>query len=142
MNKLVVAVVVSIALSVAVQAQAPSKPAVRPGAPSIQVQRVAAEVDPVASLQAQVRQLRAQVQELKRQLDMLVKDSQTAKANVPHCSADMQTSSSAQGSRDCAPYACDAVVGTCLMSCATTNDCNPGSVCDIQAARCVNVSQH
>ncbi len=70
---------------------------------------------------------------------MLVKDSQTAKANVPHCSADLQTSSSAQGSRECSPYACDAVVGTCLMSCATTNDCNPGAVCDVPAARCVTV---
>lgn len=132
--------VVFLALPVLVQAQAPSKPAVKTGGPAIQVQRLA-QVDPVTSLQAEVRVLRAQVKELKRQLDMLVKESQTAKANVPHCSADLRTSSSAQGSRDCTPYACDQVVGTCLMSCATTNDCNPGAVCDVAAARCVTVPQ-
>ncbi len=137
MNKFVA--VVFLACAIGACAQTPAKPAVKMSGPATQVQRVQVPVDPVASLQAQVRVLRAQVQELKRQIDMLVKDSQTAKANVPHCSADLQTSSSAQGTRECSPYACDAVVGTCLMSCATTNDCNPGAVCDVAAARCVTV---
>ncbi len=66
MKKSVGVVVVSIALAIAVHAQAPSKPVMKSGGPSVQAQRLAAEVDPVASLQAQVRQLRAQVQELKR----------------------------------------------------------------------------
>ncbi len=136
MNKFFVVVLLSV--SIAVQAQTPAKPAAKAGGPAAQVQRTM-PVDPIASLQAQVRGLRLQVQELKRQIDMLAKDSQTAKANVPHCSADLRTSSSAQGTRQCAPYACDPVVGTCLMSCATTDDCNPGAVCDIEAARCVVV---
>lgn len=141
MNKLAVVVVVLFAVFISVQAQAPSKPVIKPGGSNIQVQKVAAQVDPVTSLQAQVRVLRSQVQELKRQIDILVKDSQTAKANMPRCSEDLRTSSSALGSRECSPYACDSVVGTCLMSCATTNDCSPGNVCDIQAARCVNPMQ-
>ncbi len=134
MNKFVV--VVLLGISMAVQAQAPAKPVFKTGGPAAQVSRNM-QVDPVVSLQAQVNVLRAQVKELKRQLDMVVKESQAAKANVPHCSADFRTSSSAQGSRQCGPYACDPVVGTCLMSCATTDDCEPGNVCDIQAARCV-----
>lgn len=137
MNKFLL--VVFLGVSTFACAQAPSKPVVKMGGPAVQMQKAQVAVDPVASLQAQVRVMRAQIQELKRQIDMLVKDSQTAKANVPHCSADLQTSSSAQGMRQCSPYACDAVVGTCLMSCATTNDCNPGSVCDVGAARCVTV---
>lgn len=139
MNKFVILVLLGV--SIAAQAQMSAKPAVKIGGPNLQIHKTQMQVDPVASLQAQVRVMRAQIQELKRQIDMLVKDSQTAKANVPHCSADLQTSSSAQGSRQCSPYACDPVVGTCLLSCATTNDCNPGSVCDIVAARCVTVPQ-
>jgi hypothetical protein len=132
-------ILVCLGVSIGSAAQTQGKPAVKMGGPAAQAQKTQVQVDPVASLQAQVRVMRAQIQELKRQIDMLVRDSQTAKANVPHCSADLQTSSSAQGSRQCSPYACDQVVGTCLMSCATTNDCNPGAVCDVGAARCVTV---
>lgn len=131
-------VVTLLALCVGVQAQSPATkqmPTVRMGPGVAQAGKV--QIDPVTSLQAQVRVMRAQIQELKRQLDLVLKDAQMAKANVPHCSADQRTSSSAQGSRDCAPYSCDSVVGTCLMSCATTNDCTPGAVCDVGAARCV-----
>lgn len=130
-----------LAFCVAAQAQSPARKEV----PTVKVapgmtQLGKAQVDPVASLQAQVRVMRAQIQELKRQLDLVLKDAQMARANVPQCSADLRTSSSAQGSRSCEPYACDAVVGTCLMSCATTNDCAPGTACDIGAARCVRPS--
>lgn len=98
-------------------------------------------VDEATLLRARVKQLENKVAELKRQNDALIKDAQAAKANMPHCSADLRTSSSAMGSRECSPYACDSVVGTCLMSCATSNDCTPGSLCDVGAARCVNVPQ-
>jgi hypothetical protein len=137
MKKLLLLVLLGVSIGAAAQVQ--GNTTVKMGGSAVQVQKTQVQVDPVASLQAQVRVMRSQIQELKRQIDILAKDSQTAKANVPHCSADLQTSSSAQGSRQCSPYACDQVVGTCLMSCATTNDCNPGTVCDIAAARCITL---
>ncbi len=136
MNKFLVLVLLG--CSIAVQAQTSGKPITKSGGPAVQAQKLP-PVDEVTLLRARVKQLEAKVAELKRQNDALIKDAQAAKANMPRCSADLRTSSSALGSRECAPYACDSVVGTCLMSCATTDDCTPGYLCDIPAGRCVNI---
>lgn len=138
MNKYLVLVL--LACSVAAQAQTAGKPITKSGGPVVQVQKLP-PVDEVTLLRARVKQLEAKVAELKRQNDALIKDAQAAKANMPRCSADLRTSSSALGSRECWPYQCDSVVGTCLMSCATSNDCSPGTLCDVAAARCVSVPQ-
>jgi hypothetical protein len=95
------------------------------------------QVDPVQTLQKQVSHLQLQVRELRRQLDLLMKDAAAARNSIPKCTDDLLTSSSSSGRRDCAPYLCDSVVGTCLMSCATSNDCSPGNLCDMTAGRCV-----
>jgi len=94
------------------------------------------QVDPVVSLQRQVAQLRAQVKELRRQLDLVAKDAAAFRSNVPHCSADYRSSSSSQGLRDCEPYLCDDVSGSCLMSCATSSDCTNGTSCNMDNGRC------
>lgn len=101
------------------------------------VQALRAQVTPEVALQRQVDLLKIQVKELKKQLDMVAQQTSAIKNSFPKCSADLQTSSSNLGTRDCAPYACDSVVGTCLMQCATTFDCARGYTCDIEAARCV-----
>ena len=96
----------------------------------------ALQVDPVVALQRQVAQLREQVKELRRQMDLVAKDATTFRNSVPHCSADYRSSSSNNGTRDCEPYLCDAVSGSCLMSCATSSDCTPGTNCNMEIGRC------
>lgn len=96
------------------------------------------QVDPVQTLQRQVARLQGQVRELRRQMDLLIKDANAARNSIPKCSDDLRESFSPSGRRSCEPYACDPVVGTCLMSCATTNDCSPGTVCDMEPGRCVH----
>lgn len=52
-----------------------------------------------------------------------------------YCS-DFSTATGTDGKTyDCAPYACQA--GQCIKRCGTTNDCVPGTVCDIGAGLCV-----
>ncbi len=94
------------------------------------------QADPVQTLQRQVAQLQAQVKELRRQLDMVMADAKAAHNNIPRCSTDYRQSSSPNGTRHCEPYTCDAVSGACLMSCATTNDCTPGTACNMENGRC------
>jgi hypothetical protein len=95
------------------------------------------QVDPVVVLQHQVAQLQAQVKELRRQLDLVAKDANAARTSIPKCSADLRESLSPSGTRECQPCLCDSVVGTCLMSCATSADCTPGTNCDMEVGRCV-----
>jgi hypothetical protein len=95
----------------------------------------AVQVDPVMVLQRQVAQLQAQVKELRRQLDLVAKDANAARSNIPKCSADLRESSSPGGTRACQPYQCDPVAGSCLMSCATSEDCTPGTNCDMGIGR-------
>jgi hypothetical protein len=38
---------------------------------------------------------------------------------------------------DCSPYTCDAILGGCKIACGTTEDCAPGSVCDVTTKLCV-----
>jgi cell division protein FtsB len=133
MQKLLFVVV----LATATLAQAQAKPAVS----NMQVNRSAniartMQADPVKTLQRQVTQLQAQVKELRRQLDMVMADAKAAHNNIPKCSADYRQSSSPGGTRDCEPYMCDAVSGSCLMSCATTSDCVPGTACNMEIGRC------
>ncbi len=90
---------------------------------------LAKSVDENALLRAQVARLKLQVQLLKSQVNQLMADAQKAKENQPHCSADLKTSMSGQGSRDCWPNACDVVTGTCLQACVTSNDCQAGTAC-------------
>src|SRR5512138_1356306 len=68
-----------------------------------------AQVAPEVRLQRQVDLLKIQVRELKKQLDLVAQQTSAIKDSFPKCSADLQTSSSNLGSRDCAPYACDVV---------------------------------
>jgi len=134
MRKMLLAVLLGAATLVHAQAKpATNMQVARPN----NVARSAMQADPVVVLQRQVAMLQTQVKELKRQLDMVLKDSAAARGAMPRCSADMRVSSSSNGSRDCEPYLCDSVVGTCLMSCATSADCAGGFLCDIEAARCV-----
>lgn len=133
MQKLLFAVL----LVAATLMQAQTKPAVS----NVQVNRNAnlaraMQADPVQVLQRQVAQLQAQVKELRRQLDMVMADAKAAHNNIPKCSADYRQSSSPSGTRDCEPYLCDAVSGSCLMSCATTSDCTPGTACNMEIGRC------
>ena len=133
MQKLLFAAVVVTASLVSAQ----TKPAVS----NMQVNRNAnlartIQADPVQTLQRQVAQLQAQVKELRRQLDMVMADAKAAHNNIPKCSADYRQSASPNGTRDCEPYMCDAVSGACLMSCATTNDCTPGTACNMENGRC------
>lgn len=113
----------------------------KPAVSNVQVNRNAnlaraIQVDPVVVLQHQVAQLQAQVKELRRQLDLVVKDANAARNSIPKCSADYRQSSSPSGTRECEPYLCDAVSGSCLMSCATTSDCTPGTNCNMEVGRC------
>lgn len=101
------------------------------------VQAVHAQVAPEVSLQRQVDILRIQVKELKKQIDVIAQQTAAIKNSFPRCSADLQTSSSNLGSRDCAPYACDIVVGTCMTQCATSDMCARGFLCDVGAGQCV-----
>jgi len=113
----------------------------KPAVSNMQVNRNAnvaraIQVDPVVVLQRQVAQLQAQVKELRRQLDLVAKDANAARNNIPKCSADLRESSSPGGTRECQPYLCDAVGGSCLMSCATSSDCTPGTNCNMEIGRC------
>lgn len=127
---------VFLAAATAMQAQA------KPATNTVQVNKNVniaqrtAQIDPVVVLQRQVAQLQAQVKELRRQLDMVAKDATAARNNIPKCSADLLESSSPSGSRACQPYRCDAVAGSCLMSCATSDDCASGTACDMGNGRC------
>lgn len=133
MSRFLLAVLIT--SSVLMQAQT------KPATSNMQVNRNvniarAAQVDPVVVLQRQVAQLQAQVKELRRQLDMVAKDANAARSTIPKCSVDYHQSSSPSGSRDCEPYMCDAVSGSCLMSCATSSDCTPGTSCNMEIGRC------
>jgi hypothetical protein len=133
MSRLLLAVL--LATSVFMHAQA------KPATTNMQVNRNlnvarAVQVDPVVVLQRQVAQLQAQVKELRRQLDMVAKDANAARINIPKCSADLRESSSPGGTRECQPYVCDPVGGSCLMSCATSSDCTPGTNCNMEIGRC------
>lgn len=113
----------------------------KPATTNMQVNRNAnlaraVQVDPVVVLQRQVAQLQAQVKELRRQLDLVAKDANAARSNIPKCSVDLRESSSPGGTRACEPYLCDSVVGSCLMSCATSSDCTPGTNCNMDIGRC------
>jgi cell division protein FtsB len=130
-------------LAAATLAQAQTKSAVS----NVQVNRNvqisrAVQVDPVVALQRQVAQLREQVKELRRQLDLVAKDSVAYRNSIAHCSTDYRQSSSNQGTRDCEPYLCDAVSGSCLMSCATSSDCVGGTNCNMDIGRCETVINH
>ncbi|MFI5301032.1 MAG: hypothetical protein ACHREM_23360, partial [Polyangiales bacterium] len=39
----------------------------------------------------------------------------------------------------CTPYVCG-TTGSCLQSCATTNDCSGGNVCELSSSLCVTPS--
>lgn len=97
------------------------------------------QVDEVTALRSQNAKLKQQVATLKKQVDQLLADAAKAKAAMPHCSVDGRTSTSGQGSRDCQPYNCDIVTGACMQGCATSDDCQPGTLCDMGApGRCVH----
>lgn len=54
------------------------------------------------------------------------------------CSTDLSESIPKSGPRQsCAPYRCDPSTGACRTTCAKSDDCAPGSVCDPAATRCV-----
>ncbi len=96
------------------------------------------KVDEVVVLRAQNAKLKQQVEQLQKQIEQLKADAVKAKAALPHCSNDLRTSASGQGSRNCAPYNCDQVTGACMQICATTEDCQLGTVCDMGTpGRCV-----
>ena len=124
-------------LATSMFAQAQAKPATS----NMQINRNAniqkmVQVDPVTVLQRQVAQLQAQVKELRRQLDLVAKDANAARSNIPKCSVDLHESSSPGGTRQCEPYLCDPVAGACLMSCATSADCTGGTNCNMEIGRC------
>ena len=98
------------------------------------VKDAARTIDEKALLRAQNTRLKTQVQALKQQVDQLLADAKKAKENQPHCSADLKTSMSGLGSRDCWPNACDVVTGSCLQACVTSDDCQGGTACWIENA--------
>lgn len=118
-------------------AQNPPNTQVKKMGPISNVQALHAQVSPEVALQRQVDLLKIQVKELKKQLDMVAQQTAAIKNSFPKCSSDLQTSSSNLGSRDCAPYACDIVVGTCMTQCATSDQCARGFLCDVGAGQCV-----
>lgn len=134
MRKMIVVLLLTCASALFAQVQA-NTPVKKAGTVSnIQMR---AQVAPEVTLQRQIDAMKIQIKELKKQLDMVAQQTASIKNSFPRCSADLQTSSSSLGSRGCAPYACDVVVGTCMTQCATSDMCAQGYLCDVGAGQCV-----
>jgi hypothetical protein len=91
-------------------------------------------------LQRQVDLPKIPVKELlKKQLDLVFRQTSAIKNSFPKRCDELQSSSSHLESRSCAPYACDAVVGTCIMQCATGDASAMGNARNTPASRRIAV---
>lgn len=98
----------------------------------IQNKKALSSLNEVELLRSQNARLKALVKDLSRRLEELRLDK-------PFCKDMAMSANKAGATRDCSPYACDFVPGTCLNRCGTTDDCAPGAVCDTSNGMCVYV---
>lgn len=93
--------------------------------------------DETEMLRRENARLKEQVTSLKQQVESLTRNIEQMRQDKPFCKTQNMSANKAGATRDCTPYACDPVPGTCLNRCATTLDCAGGAVCDVPAGLCI-----
>jgi len=99
----------------------------------------------IDKLKAKNRELRQQMtltlgdlQSVRTQLDEITRaGGSLVRAQCVSPALSRRTDGGAEENCHASGYVCGGVEGTCLRQCTTSNQCAPGFVCDVGAARCV-----
>ena len=99
----------------------------------------------IEKLQAKNRDLRgkmevtlADLQAVRTQLDEMTRaGGSLVRAQCASPALSRRTDGGGEENCHASGYVCGDVEGTCLRQCTTSNQCAPGFVCDVGAARCV-----
>jgi hypothetical protein len=97
-----------------------------------------ATVDETTLLKNRVMSLRKSVVALQSRVATLEEQLRAMTARTSFVCRDVGTSANgAGGTESCAPYACNYLDGRCRASCATSDHCAPGYLCDTSVQHCV-----